>query len=117
MGGIVQKHRIIITSAAIFILLSCLPSRSEGRSFCPLDRIAGGTSYNKWRADDQHPVTDLLYCNVQDKEGGDNTLICSCLPHFVFFAEISYIREERYVFSSWNQYPRTLQRPPPLIEI
>ncbi len=97
-------------SALMFIL------QSEGRSFCTLNKIFGGLLCNEWRGDDQHPLVNLRYCNVQDKDFDDHTLFCGSSDHFFFFSEISYIPEERYVFSKLNPYTRTSQRPPPLIK-
>jgi hypothetical protein len=109
-----QKHRMFITSATIFILLSCFSSQSEGRSFCPLDKIFGGLLFNEWRADNQHPLINPLYRNVQYREAGNHIPFCGISYHFFFYAEISCIPEKRYVFSKLNQYIRTSQRPPPL---
>jgi hypothetical protein len=109
-----RKHRMIITSAAIFILLSCFSSQSEGRFFCTLDNTFGGILFNEWRGDDQHPLINPRHCNLQNKEFGDCTPFCSSSDHFFFYAEISCIPEGRYVFSKLNQYTRSSQRPPPL---
>jgi hypothetical protein len=111
-----HKHRIIITSATVFILLSCFSSQSEGRSFYPLGKVFAGPLYHKWRADARHPLTNLFYCNIQDREAGDTTSACSSSPHFLFFDEISCIPEKSHVFPNGYQCTFTSQRPPPFIE-
>jgi hypothetical protein len=112
-----QKHRMIITSTTIIILLSCFSSQSEARSFCPLNNIFGGVLFKEWRVADQHPLINPFYCSVQDKETGDYPPFYSRSAHFFFYAEISDIPEKSYVFSKWNQYTGISQRPPPLSTI
>jgi len=108
-------HRsIIITSFTIFILLSCFIPQSQGRALLPLNRIFGESLCNEWYVNHQHPLVHPLYYNFQNKETSDYTPFCSNSIHFFFYTEISYILEKRCVFSKWNQYIDTLQRPPPL---
>jgi hypothetical protein len=110
-----RKHRsIIITSFAIFILLSCFVSQSEGRTILLLDTIFGDPSYNERCADYRCPLRDSLYYNFQTGETSDYTPFCSGSVHFFFNTEIFYLLEKRSVFLKWNHYIGTSQRPPPL---
>jgi hypothetical protein len=81
-----------------------------------LDKVLAGLSYNKWRAEVQHPLTNLIYCNVQEREAGDSTSICSSPHYFFFFAQISYIPEKSHSFPNEYQCAPISQRPPPFIE-
>ena len=109
-----QKHRMGITFATIVILLSFFCSQSEGRPFCSLDKTCGKLLFNQWRTDGQHPLTNLQYSNIFDKEAGGIVPVCSRSNHFFFYAKRSHILGEKYAFSKWTQYTRTSQRPPPL---
>ena len=110
-----KKYRsIIITSFTILILLSCFIPQNEGRTFLPLDKIFVEPLCNERYPDYQHPFVDPLYYRFQNQEIGDYTPFCNSSAHFFSFTEISYILVEKCVFSKWNQYIGTSQRPPPL---
>lgn len=113
-GGVMQKHRVVITFATIVILLSFFCSQSEGRSFCAPGKICGGLLFNQWHADGQHPLIYPKYSNIFYKETGGVTPFYSRSDHYFFYAKRSHISGEKDVFSKWNQYTRTSQRPPPL---
>ena len=114
-GRVMNEHRsIIIPSFAVFILLSCFIPQSEGRTLLPLDKIFGEPLCNEWHVDCQLPLVHSLYCNIQNKEASDYTGFCSGSILFFFYIEISYILGKRCVFSKWNRFIGTSQRPPPL---
>ena len=114
-GGVMNEHRsFIITSFTIFILLSCFIPQSEGRTLLTLNKIFAEPICYEWYVDHQHPLIHLLFYNCQNIEPIDYTPFYSNSVHFFFYTEISYILEKRCVFSKWNQYVDTSQRPPPL---
>lgn len=112
-----KKHRsIVITSFTVFILLSCFIPQSEGRTFLPLDKIFGKPLCNERYGDYQQLFIDPFYYSFQNKKAGDYTPFCNGSAHLFSFNEISSILVKKCVFSIWNQYIGTSQRPPPLIE-
>jgi hypothetical protein len=110
-----NEHRsTIIPSFTIFILLSCFIPQCEGQTLLPLDNTLGEPLCNEWYIDHQHPLVHPLYYNFQNKEAGNYTPFFSGSIHFFFYTETSYILEKRCVFSKWNRYIGTSQRPPPV---
>ena len=109
-----KKHRIIITSNTILILLLCFTPQSEGRSFYPFDKIFGGPLCYEWFSDCQDSATILFYNNLQYDDTENFTPFCNRMNHCYYYDEIFKIHEKRCVFSKWNQYIDTSQRPPPL---
>ena len=109
-----KPHRIYITSAAFLILLLCFTPQSEGGSFWPLNKILGRPLCNKCGVDLQHPSTDLFCNNLQYDNTENFTPFCNQLNNGCHHDQIFNIHEKRCIFSKWNQYTDSSQRPPPL---
>ncbi|GMQ79886.1 MAG: hypothetical protein BMS9Abin03_335 [Thermodesulfobacteriota bacterium] len=109
-----KKHRSIIPSATILILLLCFIPQSEGRSLRPLDKIFDGPLSVECRAYFQHPSINLFCNNLQYDNAEDFTPYCNRLNNCYHYDEIFSIHEKSCVDTRGILYIDSSQRSPPL---
>jgi len=116
-GGVMNKNRIIITSATILFLFLFFTPQGEGRPRDFSNNLNKESSRFGILADFQNPLVLKSYDGLESEESSNYTPVAFKSINFYSYNSIGIISSENLFLAPCTTYSGSSQRPPPLLAL